>query len=1049
MNHISKLVRTSTIVRISIVLLLAALAFSSIGEASAASFEEQQKLTATGGLANDRFGISIGVAGDTAVVGASGKDFGAAYVFTRSGTIWTQQSTLLTASDGAANDSFGAQLAVSGDTAVFGAVADDDACLPIINPDCNSGSVYVFTRSGTTWTQIAKLTADDAATLDLFGDALAVSVDTVVVGARGDDDAGAESGSAYVFERNQGGPDNWGQVKKLTAGDAATDDNFGNSVAVSADTVVVGAFRDGGNSNFGSAYIFERNQGGTDNWGQVKKLTNPDAAIGDKFGNSIAISGDTVVVGVRRDDGPGNDSGSAYVFERDKDGAENWGEVKKLTASDAAAGDNFGASVAVSGDTAVVGALGDDSFTGSTYLFKRDEGGPQNWGQTNKLTASDAAAGDSFGASVAILGDTVAIGAFGNEDAGNNTGSAYIFTPPAGPPKLTVTKVVVNNDGGTKTVSNFSLFVDGGSVISGVENTFSAGAHTVSETPLTGYEGTISGDCAGDGTITLALGDVKSCTITNADIAPKLTVSKVVVNDDGGTLEFGDFSLFVDGGSVTSGVENTFSAGAHTVSETPVTGYEGTISGACAANGTITLALGDVKSCTITNADIAPKLTVTKVVVNNDGGTLGFGDFSLFVDGGSVISGVENTFSPGAHTVSETSVPSYEGTISGACAANGTITLAIGDVKSCTITNDDIAIADIDTDGDGVADIVDNAPNVFNPDQSDIDGDGVGDVADSCPSDPTNTCDPSGSAAASIGSGGGTLTSPDGSVFIDVPAGALTSDTTISVTNDPSIFELSTNLGQAVAVFGVDIQPTGTNFAVPITIVFAWDDVDNDGIVDGTNIKEDRLLISQDNVAITGKCSVEPDCDTVANTFEFTVSTLSIFAPVAPVDTDLDGVADNFGVEIDNCPTVPNPDQADAENDGVGDACSSYDVGVAGGGFRTKGRVNLSRCEPCPVDVHIKVKNFSDHEEFISYTVTASPGNIVAIGSGCSGELGPVPASGSRTAKAVDIIGAPLCQLVYGYQTGTVELKLTVSHTGPPDLDPSNDTKIKTVKVVR
>ncbi len=366
-----------------------------------------------------------------------------------------------------------------------------------------------------------------------------------------------------------------------------------------------------------------------------------------------------------------------------------------------------------------------------------------------------------------------------NLKEGENVSCTFVNTRQAA--HLTVTKVVVNDDGGTKVVADFPLFVDGGSVTSGVQNTFSPGSHTVSETGATGYVGVISGDCAADGSITLSPGDVKACTITNDDIAPKLTVTKVVVNDNGGTKAVADFPLFVDGGSVTSGVQNSFNAGSHTVSETGDAAYTATISGDCAADGTVTLGVGDVKACTITNDDIAPgltviknvindnggtatasqftmsvtatnpnpasfpgdetgtvvtldagsysvgetgpagyaatysagcsgtlaaggsavctvtnddiapKLTVTKVVVNDNGGTKVVSDFPLFVDGGSVTSGVQNSFNTGAHTVSETGDSGYTATISGDCAADGTITLGLADVKACTITNDDKA----------------------------------------------------------------------------------------------------------------------------------------------------------------------------------------------------------------------------------------------------------------------------------------------------------------------------------------------------------------------
>ena len=282
---------------------------------------------------------------------------------------------------------------------------------------------------------------------------------------------------------------------------------------------------------------------------------------------------------------------------------------------------------------------------------------------------------------------TASITANSSTNSGNNGANWTINSSCVVPPKLTVTKVVDNTGGGTKVVADFPLFVDATPVTSGVQNTFSTGAHTVSETTDANYTALISGDCAADGSITLANGDVKACTITNTFIVPQatLTVTKVVVNTGGGTKVISDFPLFVDGGAVTSGVQNAFSTGAHTVSETTDPAYTAVISGDCAANGTITLAANDVKACTITNTFNTPKLTVTKVVVNTGGGTKVVSDFPLFVDGGAVTSGVQNAFSTGAHTVSETTDPAYTAVISGDCAANGTITLAANDVKAARL----------------------------------------------------------------------------------------------------------------------------------------------------------------------------------------------------------------------------------------------------------------------------------------------------------------------------------------------------------------------------
>jgi hypothetical protein len=230
-------------------------------------------------------------------------DSGSAYVYVRSGTTWTPQQKLTAGADAAALDEFGVSVSVSGDTAVVGAYANDDA-------GSLSGSAYVFLRAGAVWTEQQKLTASDAAASDQFGISVSVSGDTAVVGAHGNDDTGSASGSAYVFTRSG---TVWTQQPKLTASDAAAGDEFGLSVSVSGDTAVVGAWRDDGAGNdAGAAYVFV-SSGGV--WGQQKKLTASDAAADNYFGNSVSVSGDTVLVGAQTDDGVGVDSGSAYVFD--------------------------------------------------------------------------------------------------------------------------------------------------------------------------------------------------------------------------------------------------------------------------------------------------------------------------------------------------------------------------------------------------------------------------------------------------------------------------------------------------------------------------------------------------------------------------------------------------------------------------------------------------------------------------------------------------------------------------------------------------------------
>jgi hypothetical protein len=388
------------------------------------------KLMAPDGEAYDRFGFSVGVSGDAILVGASGDDdngdnSGAAYVFERNqgGADSWGQVAKLTPSNGAAGDCFGRAAAVSGDTVVVGAPFDDDS-------GGDSGVAYTFVRQGNTWVEQGKPTASDGAAGDYFGHSVAVSGDAVAVGAWWAGN-GSESGAAYVFGQNQGGADQWGQVAKLTASDGAAGDYFGVSVAVSGDTVVVGADgHDDNGTDSGAAHVFARNQGGADQWGEVTELLASDGLTGDHFGVSVAVSGDTVVVGALFDDENGDGSGAAYVFERNQGGADQWGQVAKLLASDGAADDHFGISVATSGDTVVVGADGDDdsgSSSGSTYVFECNQGGADQWREVAKLTPSDGAAYDYFGHSVALSGDTVAVGALFDDDNGHNSGSVYVF----------------------------------------------------------------------------------------------------------------------------------------------------------------------------------------------------------------------------------------------------------------------------------------------------------------------------------------------------------------------------------------------------------------------------------------------------------------------------------------------------------------------------------------------------------------------------------------------------------------------------------------------
>jgi FG-GAP repeat protein len=393
------------------------------------TFTQQQQLQAPDTLECDfsSFGYSVAISGETVVVGALSNngtgdmDQGAAYVFVRSGGVWTQQQKL-TASDADEFDYFGRSVAINGETIVVGAANDDQ---PYVGIDV--GSAYVFVRSGGVWSQQQKLEASDGGEWDYFGASVAISGETVVVGASGDDVwPVSDQGAAYVFVRSGGV---WSQQQKLKASDAARGDSFGESVAISGETIVVGAYLDdAGNTSLGSAYVFVRSDGV---WSQQQKLTASDAARGDSFGASVAISGETIVVGAFDVIGAFIDEGgpgSAYIFVRS---GGVWSQQQKLEASDAAQGDRFGVSVAINGETVVVGASGDDDAElfnrGSAYVFVRSGG---VWTQQQKLLVSDMGRSAEIGFSVAISGETVVVGAPNDRFVEDNPqGLAFVFVP--------------------------------------------------------------------------------------------------------------------------------------------------------------------------------------------------------------------------------------------------------------------------------------------------------------------------------------------------------------------------------------------------------------------------------------------------------------------------------------------------------------------------------------------------------------------------------------------------------------------------------------------
>jgi len=434
-------------------------------------FLQRAYLKASNTGAGDRFGWAVAVSGDTLVVGVPLEDNGngAVYVFVRSGAMWAQQAHLQ-ASNAVANGWFGRTVAVSGDTVIVGAA----------NEASGSGGAYVFVRSGTTWTQQAHLQASNAGTGDNFGTFVAVSGDTVVVGApfeasnatgvngNGANNSANGAGAAYVFVRSG---TTWTQQAYLKASNTDAGDRFGWTVAVSGDTLVVGApYEDSTATGVdgdettnaagqaGAAYVFVRS--GT-TWAQQAYLKASNAQAADYFGYAVSVSGDTIVVGAVDeasaatgvDGNQANNSvagsGAAYVFVRS---GSTWAQEAYLKASNTGAWDQFGFTVAVSGDTIVVGSRTEDSSatgvngngadnsaadSGAAYVFVRNG---TTWAQRAYLKASNTDAGDFFGATVAVSGDTVVVGARfedsaatgvngnGADNSAEDSGAAYVFS---------------------------------------------------------------------------------------------------------------------------------------------------------------------------------------------------------------------------------------------------------------------------------------------------------------------------------------------------------------------------------------------------------------------------------------------------------------------------------------------------------------------------------------------------------------------------------------------------------------------------------------------
>lgn len=362
------------------------------------------KLRPNDGVAGDAFGGSLAIHGGLVAIGASGDDdsginSGSAYLFD---TATGVQLAKFLPNDGTANLSFGSSIAINNGMVAVGAVGD-------VTNGLSSGSAYIF--DAITGTQLSKLVPSDGSFGDIFGRSIALGNGVVAVGADGNDDNGQNSGSAYLFDAATGV-----ELAKILPNDGAEEGGFGSSIAIGTGVVAVAANGDDATfNNTSSAYLFDLSTGF-----QLGQFLPRDWAAWDFFGDSIAFDSGMVAIGASQDDDNGRNSGSAFLFD-----ATTGGQLFKLLPGDGASGDEFGSSIAIDNGVVVVGSpkdSGNADRSGSAYLFDSATGG-----QLSKLLAGDGGAGDQFGHSIAIDNGIVAVGAWGDDDNGSDSGSVYLF----------------------------------------------------------------------------------------------------------------------------------------------------------------------------------------------------------------------------------------------------------------------------------------------------------------------------------------------------------------------------------------------------------------------------------------------------------------------------------------------------------------------------------------------------------------------------------------------------------------------------------------------
>jgi hypothetical protein len=406
----------------------------SIGPLLAQPEEETSILRATDESAGDRFGGSASISGDNAIIGARGQDIpgatdaGAAYILEqRKDGSWAEAIQLL-ASNAGPDDAFGRSVSISGNYAIIGTNLEDGPS----DGAPGMGAAYIFENTPNGWTEVAVLRASNAESDDSFGRSVSILGDRAIVGATREDGPNNmmdRSGAVYVFERDADG--RWNETDILHASNAGDKDQFGYSVALTQDAFIVGAIAEDGSSNSrtktGAAYIFERSADG--NWTETALLRGNIPDERDEFGWDVDIEGSTAIVGAQEDDGPDNNRfgmGAAHIFEK-IDGS--WEQRERVYPSDGESNDEFGWSVSISGDQAVVGSRGDNEDTGAAYLYNRTSTG--NWQEATSFRASNGEAGDFLGQSVALSPERLLVGSDGEDgpsDTQDLSGAVYFYS---------------------------------------------------------------------------------------------------------------------------------------------------------------------------------------------------------------------------------------------------------------------------------------------------------------------------------------------------------------------------------------------------------------------------------------------------------------------------------------------------------------------------------------------------------------------------------------------------------------------------------------------